>query len=101
MILVGQKKWNLLRSNLNGADHIILGPKEFETQSQLLANHRKKTIYVPIENIYDEFSGGNIDPIAIRHFLHWTQKIGLQNLILFYLWVMLITIIETSLINQG
>ena len=74
LILVGQKKWDLLRSNLNGADHIILGPKEFETQSQLLANHRKKTIYVPIENIYDEFSGGNIDPIAIRHFLHWTQK---------------------------
>ena len=51
-----------------------MGPKEFEIQSQQLVNHRNNSVYVSIESIYDEFSGGNKDPIAIRHFLNWTQK---------------------------
>ena len=72
--LIGPKKWDLLRSNSIGAKHIILGPSEFQIQSQTLINHRQNTIYAPLETIYDEFSGGNKDPIAIRHFLSWTQN---------------------------
>jgi len=74
LTFVGPKKWDQLRSNLNGVDHLILGPKEFEIQSQQLINHRNNSRYVSIESIYDEFSGGSKDPIAIRYFLNWTQQ---------------------------
>ena len=79
LLLIGSKKWDLLRSNSNGAKHIILGPSEFRIQSQALIDHRQNTIYAPIETIYDEFSGGNKDPIAIRHFLSWTQNYWSQK----------------------
>ena len=77
--LISSKKWNLLRSNSIGAKHIILGPSEFQIQSQALIDHRQNTIYAPLETVYDEFSGGNKDPIAIRHFLNWTQNNWLQK----------------------
>ncbi|SVD58386.1 uncharacterized protein METZ01_LOCUS411240, partial [marine metagenome] len=35
---------------------------------------RTNMVYVSLNQIYLEFSGGNNDPVAIRHFLQWTQE---------------------------
>ena len=66
--LIGDKKWDILRSKNNQAKHIIIGPEDFRSASNALVNHRTETVYTSLENIYDEFSGGNNDPIAIRYF---------------------------------
>ena len=73
MSLLGTKSFTALRNNLAGADHIIIGPEEFRSAAQPLIDHRGSSIYCSTEDIYNEFSGGNIDPVAIRHFLQWTQ----------------------------
>ena len=70
---IGPRSWNTLRNTTSGADHIIIGPEEFTSSAQPLVNHRQKTLFASLENIYGEFSGGNKDPVAIRHFLNWTQ----------------------------
>ena len=69
--MIGDKKWDILRSKNNQAKHIIIGPEDFRSASNALVNHRTETVYTSLENIYDEFSGGNNDPIAIRYFLNW------------------------------
>ncbi|MED5433372.1 MAG: C25 family cysteine peptidase [Candidatus Neomarinimicrobiota bacterium] len=74
LIMIGEKKWNVLRSVNNNAKHIIIGPESFRMASNSLINHRPNTFYSSLENIYDEFSGGNKDPIAIRYFLNWAQN---------------------------
>ena len=70
---IGLKIWNQLRNPSNTANHIIVGPSAFSTASQPLVDHRQHTVFASLERIYGEFSGGNQDPIAIRHFLQWTQ----------------------------
>ena len=35
---------------------------------------RSPAIYASLEDIYQEFSGGNVDPMAIRTFIQWTQE---------------------------
>jgi len=72
--LLGTKNFNRLRDQLSGADHVIIGPEEFRNSIQPLITHRGKSKYASMDDIYDEFSGGNRDPVAIRHFLQWTQK---------------------------
>ncbi len=74
LIMIGEKQWNVLRSVNNSAKHIIIGPELFRTASSSLINHRPNSFYSSLENIYDEFSGGNKDPIAIRYFLNWAQN---------------------------
>ena len=71
--IINNKKWDILRSEKNDADHIIIGPESFRNASNKLINHRAKSIYCSLEDIYNEFSGGNKDPIAIKYFLSWAQ----------------------------
>ncbi len=72
--LIGIKTFHNLRDQLSGADHVLIGPGEFRSPAQNLVNHRGKSFFASLEDIYDEFSGGNQDPVAIRHFLQWTQE---------------------------
>jgi hypothetical protein len=60
----------------DGASFIIISPKEFMTAAQRLKNLRErpgpsylKTMIVDIDEIYNEFSGGLLDPLAVRNFL--------------------------------
>ncbi|MEA1881532.1 MAG: C25 family cysteine peptidase, partial [Candidatus Marinimicrobia bacterium] len=70
----GPKDWERIRNTTLGADHLIVGPQIFSSDSAPLMNHRGNSFYVNLKTIYDEFSGGNQDPVAIRHFLQWTQE---------------------------
>ena len=66
--------WTSLKDIKNRYEHIIIGPKEFEGQSKRLVNHRKNSIFVDVNLIYQQFSGGNKDPIAIRSFLNFANN---------------------------
>jgi len=72
--LIGNKSFSQLRDNLSGGNHIIIGPEAFRNSAQPLLDHRGSSVFASMEDIYDEFSGGNKDPVAIRHFLQWTQE---------------------------
>ncbi|MCX7984769.1 MAG: type IX secretion system sortase PorU [Bacteroidetes bacterium] len=70
-------------SNLHGVtdriDYIIITPKEFETEANRLKNHREtrdtiRTLVATIEAVYNEFSGGLQDPMAIRNFLKYAYE---------------------------
>jgi hypothetical protein len=71
---VGNKNFAKLRNTDSGAEHLIIGPTEFSTASQPLIAHRGDSRFISIQDIYDEFSGGNPDPIAIRYFIQWTHE---------------------------
>lgn len=63
-----------LRNVQNGADYIIIYHADFEAQAQQLAEHRRqfdslRVMAVNIQDVYDEFSWGLFDPVAIRDFL--------------------------------
>jgi hypothetical protein len=57
----------------NGADHIIIAHQDFYTNSLALADHRRaaglRTATVKVEDIYDEFNHGILNPRAIRDFV--------------------------------
>ena len=57
-----------------GVKHLIIGPLEFSSASAPLVSHRGSCEYFSLEQIYNEFSGGNKDPVAIRDFIQWTQE---------------------------
>jgi len=71
-----------LRSSEQGADYIIITHKNFMEGARRLAHYREshngfRVQVVDVEDIYDEFNFGLIDPRAIRDFLiyafdHWT-----------------------------
>jgi Peptidase family C25/Propeptide_C25/FlgD Ig-like domain len=63
---------------ISGAQYIIISPREFEEQAVRLMNYReneaqfKTTGFIAyIDEIYNEFSGGSLDPTAIRDFLKY------------------------------
>ena len=63
-----------LRNPNHGAEYIIITHEDFYEQAQRLAEHRQQfdhlsTTVVKILDIYDEFSWGLFDPVAIRDFL--------------------------------
>ena len=65
-----------LHGKTEGASFVIISPKEFIPAAQRLKNLREtpgpaylKTMIVDIEEIYNEFSGGLLDPMAVRNFL--------------------------------
>lgn len=63
-----------LRADTNGAEYIIITHPDFYDEALRLADHRREhdnlsTAVVKIQDIYDEFSGGLFDPLAIRDFL--------------------------------
>ena len=63
-----------LRNTKFGIDHIIIAPQEFSEPAIKLSNHRENSFFAPLETIYNEFSGGNFTPEAIRLFLKFTKK---------------------------
>ena len=71
---IEQNNFSQLRNYNTRADYIIIGPNTFRDAAQPLIDLRSPAIYASLEDIYQEFSGGNIDPIAIRTFLQWTQE---------------------------
>lgn len=71
----------------NGANFVIITPTEFTEAANRLKNLRENqnstnyisTIVVDVNQIYNEFSGGLLDPLAIRNFLkyaynNWQQR---------------------------
>ncbi len=78
LTIMGNKQFNVLRNSDPGVSHLIIGPDIFKNSSSPLVEHRGNSRFIPLESIYDEFSGGNPDPMAIRHFLQWTQEYWME-----------------------
>jgi len=63
-----------------GANFVIVSPTAFENQAERLSAYRQandaalKPIVVSIDNIYNEFSGGLLDPMATRDFLRYAES---------------------------
>ena len=72
--LVENITFNSYRTTRSGVNHLIIGPQEFANVSEPLVLHRTSSEYISLEQIYNEFSGGNKDPVAIRDFIQWTQE---------------------------
>jgi hypothetical protein len=64
-----------LKTNLR-ADWLIVAPAGFRTAAESLARLREReglaTYVADLNQIYDEFAGGNATPLAIRDFFKWT-----------------------------
>ncbi len=69
----------------NKADYLIISHPDFMDQAKRLAKHKRSVgrfispKVVDISDVYREFSGGNLDPAAIRNFLvyahtQWGEK---------------------------
>lgn len=72
---------NLKGDFADGASFLIISPKEFLSAANRLKAHREvpgagylKTFVIDVEKIYNEFSGGLPDPVAVRNFLKFTYK---------------------------
>lgn len=77
---------NLKGQLAEGASFIIITPKEFVSAANRLKAHREsqgtdylKTEVVEIDKIFNEFSSGIEDPVAVRNFLkygyfNWTER---------------------------
>ena len=68
-----------LRDQTNGADFIIITYDDFYDQALPLKSLREncdnlKTEVVKISNVYDEFSWGLFDPVAIRDFVKYAYE---------------------------
>ncbi len=73
-----------LRGERDGADWIVITHSDFLPQAKKLAEHRArkdslKVLVVDVVDIYNEFSCGMLDPVAIRDFLkfafdNWNKK---------------------------
>jgi hypothetical protein len=64
-----------LRAASNAADYLVVAHPELLSEAVRLAEHKAATRrfltprVVDIEDVYREFSGGNLDPSALRNFL--------------------------------
>lgn len=74
-----------LRRASNRGDYVIITHGSFAGAAMELARHKKSTgrfsspVVVDVVDIYREFAGGNMDPVAIRNFLtyafrHWSVR---------------------------
>lgn len=67
-----------LRNQHNGADYIIITATELMRDVQPLANFRSqqgmRTKVIDVQDIYDEFNHGILNPYAIRDFLKYTYE---------------------------
>ncbi len=87
-----------LRSSTNGADYLVIyydaeynSSAGFDEAANLLLQHRGDYLYVPgkdapyetmkvrVSDIYNQFSGGRVDPGAIRNFLHAAVRGSWRN----------------------
>ncbi len=71
--------WHDLYSSSNMAKYIIVSPEEFSNEAEKLANFYQvrdgiNVKVVNIEDIYNSFSYGLIDIMAIRNFLYYSYK---------------------------
>lgn len=67
-----------LHGGTNGAELVILTPAEFKTEAERFKAHKDrndqlKSVVVSVDQVYNEFSSGMLDPTAIRDFLMYTQ----------------------------
>ena len=73
-----------LHAITGGAELVIVSPREFRSEADRLAAHRAQrdslsVLVVNIEDVFNEYSGGLIDPLAVRDFLvaarsNWTMR---------------------------
>lgn len=71
-----------LRDRSDRIDYIVITNGAFESAAQTLADWRSahapfrtlNTAVVDVQDIYDEFSAGRLDPTAIRNFLRWAYQ---------------------------
>jgi len=68
-----------LRATSHGADWIAITHADFMTETLQLAAHRRdfsgyRTAVVDVQDIYDEFSGGVLNPEAIRDFVAYAYQ---------------------------
>ncbi len=65
------------RSPANGADYILIAHRSLWAAAQRLAEQRRqqglRVALVDVQDIYDEFSGGQMDAAAIRSFLMYAN----------------------------
>lgn len=70
-----------LRDNLAGSELIVIAPREFQTQAERYASYRSnqspnklsvQTFYM--DDILNNFSGGLLDPTAIRDFIKFAYE---------------------------
>ena len=78
LILKENQEFFTLRQESLQKNYIIIGPESFREESEELRLLRSPAIYASLEAIYDEFSGGNKDPMGIRSFIQWTQEYWTQ-----------------------
>lgn len=71
---VGSKSFSEIANNSLQYDHVIISTSDYAQIAAEIVMHRGKSLFVPLETIYDEFTGGNADPMAIRNFISWTQN---------------------------
>lgn len=62
-----------LRSATNRADYLLISHRDLWPAAQALANHRRNrgltVALVDVQDVYDEFSNGRLDPRAMRDFV--------------------------------
>jgi hypothetical protein len=76
---IALKKPSYLATADNGADYIIISHPAFQIYAQRLAEYRARannfrTQVVSVQDIYDEFSTGLIDPQAIQDFVRFAYQ---------------------------
>jgi hypothetical protein len=75
---VSQQPQSDLRNVSNGADYIVIYHPKFVTQAKRLAEYRKRdvkrTMIVPVDDIYKEFGAGIKSPHSIRNFTRYAFR---------------------------
>jgi hypothetical protein len=77
---VQAKTFKNIVGSIPGADYVIVTSSAFSSAATRLANYRSqqgigRTAVVYISDIYDEFSFGLFDPMALRHFVLATDSL--------------------------
>jgi hypothetical protein len=66
-----------LRTQGDGCEYIVITHRDFYNAIMSLVEYRSRdyqTKVVVVDDIYDDFSFGKFDPLAIKHFLYYTTE---------------------------
>jgi len=67
-----------LNSTTNEADHVVIYHSAFKTAAENLRDYRQsegmRALAVDVQDVYDEFNHGIVDPIAIKDFLTYAYN---------------------------
>jgi hypothetical protein len=70
---LGRDAGSALRSLTNHADYLLIAHRDLWPAAETLANHRRarglSVALIDIQDVYDEWSNGRLDPRAIRDFV--------------------------------